>query len=137
VDPDLSDQDLVNRPGEIPEEITEKKISLMKKIAKLEIEKLAFGIPNQSLLNVFPRDKRLKPILRMAKSLISGKPISNFDLSRCIKRTLSNSDYKANHKTWNRKIQDKLRTLKNYWKGQQFKILSINTPIEGYQLIHK
>lgn len=93
-------------------------------------------IPKGFLLSLIPDGRKHRIVKKMANLLSNGQPSSYLDLARCIKLRLTQANYQGNdRRDWNKQIRDRLRTLKKRWRQSGYKIKSINTPVEGYQLI--
>jgi hypothetical protein len=113
---------------------------------KAQLEKeLLFAEANQTvststkdtaaLLNAIPqRDKRLKSVRRMAKLLHTGDIISPFRLAKCNNPKLTRSNYDYKTKKYLIDIENRIRTVRKYWKQHGFTVEAVNFPEKGYQL---
>lgn len=85
------------------------------------------------LLSIFPSGKKYKAVKKMAEILSTGVAISNFNLARCIKSSLTKRKYKLSSSSYDQIVQHRLRTLKKYWKKIGYTVKSVHTPMDGYQ----
>ncbi|HEX7456235.1 MAG TPA: hypothetical protein VF303_02095 [Candidatus Nanoarchaeia archaeon] len=86
------------------------------------------------LLGKIPDNKKNKVPKSMAKLLFTEGTegvVPDFDLARCLERSLTRRELSRNHKEYAEKILNRLKTVKKYW-NRYFQIKRVRLPIEGY-----
>lgn len=86
------------------------------------------------LLSSIPINRKTRHIKKMALLFTEKEFVSNFELAKCIKSSLSKRKYKLSQKKYDQEVQHRLRTLKKYWKKIGYTVKSVNTPGDGYLL---
>lgn len=107
------------------------------KLLREQLKKGEVKNANETLSNklsglVLPRDKRLKSLKKMIELLKSGKRVSHFELSQCIKPSLTHNSY--SHKQYQPLVQNRLRTARKYIKPFGVILKMVYKPERGYLL---